>query len=62
MSETEKRSHRLFGAAAVSATVGVNWLMVWFITDRATRWLHDVSQVATIAFIAMAVVFAGYVG
>jgi hypothetical protein len=62
MSETEKRSHRLLGAAAVSATVGVSCLMVWFITDPAPLWLHDLSQAATIAFIATAVVFAGYGG
>jgi hypothetical protein len=63
ISEAERRSRRLFGAAAILATVGVTSLMVWFITDRMARvWVHDLSEVATVAFVATAVLFAAYGG
>jgi hypothetical protein len=57
------RSYRAYAAAAIAATVGVTWFSVWLITDAiGPHWLHSLSLLAALLFIAIGAIVAGYAG
>lgn len=57
------RSRRLHDVAAILATVGVTWLLAWFVTDATgPRWLHTACVGSAVGFIAVAAAVAGYAG
>jgi hypothetical protein len=58
-----RRSYRLQIVASITATVGITWLLVWFITDTVRpHWLHTLSAGAALIFVAVAAFVFGYAG
>jgi hypothetical protein len=55
--------YRVHAAAAISAMVGVTGFSAWLITDTiGPHWLHSLSLLAALLFIAIGGVLAGYAG
>ena len=55
--------YRVHTAAAISAMAGVTWFSAWLITDTiGPHWLHSLSLLAALLFIAIGGVLAGYAG
>jgi hypothetical protein len=58
-----RRSYRLQIVASLTATAGITWLLVWFITDTlGPQWLHTLSAEAALTFVAVGAVVFGYAG
>jgi hypothetical protein len=59
----EIRSYRLQAGAAITVTTGVTWFVAWLASDViGPHWLHTLSLPATLIFIAVGAVLAGYAG
>lgn len=57
------RGYRAYTAAAIAATTGITWFSVWLITDAiGPHWVHSLSLLAALLFIAIGAVVAGYAG
>lgn len=55
--------YRMHTAAAISAMMGVTWFSAWLISDATgPHWLHSLSLLAALLFIAIGGVLAGYAG
>jgi hypothetical protein len=55
--------YRVHTVAAISAMVGVTWFVAWLISDSiGPHWLHALSLVAGLVFIAGGAVLSGYAG
>lgn len=60
-SSEEMRRRRLEAAAAISATVGFTWFVVWLATDATgPHWVHALSMPVTLTFIAGGAVVAAF--
>jgi hypothetical protein len=61
LSSEEMRSRRLEAAAAISATVGFTWFVVWLASDAiGPHWVNALSMPATLTFIAGGAVLAAF--
>ena len=57
------RGYRVQTVAAISATVGATWFVVWLVSDTiGPHWLHALSLPAAAIFIAVGAVLSGYAG
>jgi hypothetical protein len=57
------RGHRVRTAATIAAAVGFTWFSTWLMTDTTgPHWLHSLSLPASLLFIAIGAIAAGYAG
>jgi hypothetical protein len=57
------RAYRVQTVAAISATVGFTWFVVWLVSDTiGPHWLHALSLPAAAIFIAVGAILSGYAG